>query len=103
MTDDHGLGEGPMIDVARGDPALSRYLRTCLMVLRDQSDDQGFRARADEVLTGRVGLRDMVSDPVFARGLDPGVERFDRWWDGLSDEQRAELGPDPAHEEDGNP
>lgn len=103
MSNDSDPVAGPKIDVAGGDPALSRYLRTSLMVLRDQSDDPGFRARADDVLTGRVGLRDLASDPVFSRGLDPGVKRFGRWWDGLSDQQRAELAAGHlAYQEDEN-
>lgn len=80
-----------MLDVAGGDPALSRHLRNSLTLLRDRSDDPEFRRLADDVLAGRRGLRDVATSPVFAQALNPQVERFARWYEQLSEAERAAL------------
>ncbi|HEY0700929.1 MAG TPA: hypothetical protein VGD43_24360 [Micromonospora sp.] len=83
--------EPPMLDVAQGDPALSRHLRNSLQLLRDRSDDEDFRRLADDVLAGRRGLRDVATAPEFSRVLNPQVERFAERWEELSDAERAAL------------
>src|SRR5688500_14255711 len=90
--------EEPMLDVAAGDPALSRHLRNSLTLLRDRSDDPEFRRLADEVLTGRRGLRDVATSPVFAQALNPQVERFAQRYEELSDEERAALAAQGAEQ-----
>lgn len=80
-----------MLDVAQGDPALSRHLRNSLELLRDRTDDQDFRRLADDVLAGRRGLRDVASAPAFARVLNPEVERFAQRYEELSDAEREAL------------
>ncbi|MBF9130743.1 hypothetical protein I0C86_17515 [Plantactinospora sp. S1510] len=83
--------EEPMLDVARGDPALSQHLRNSLKLLRERSDDPEFRRLADDIIAGRRGLRDAATSPVFNRALNPQVERFAQRWEELSDEEKAEL------------
>lgn len=80
-----------MLDVAGGDPALSRHLRNSLALLRERSDDPEFRRLADDVLAGRRGLRDVATSPVFAEALNPQVERFAERYEQLSEEERAAL------------
>lgn len=80
-----------MLDVAGGDPALSRHLRNSLTLLRDRSDDPEFRRLADDVLAGRRGLREVATSPVFAQALNPQVERFAQRYEQLSDAERAAL------------
>jgi hypothetical protein len=46
----------PMTDVGCKDPELSQELRDALTTLRDHSDNDDFRALADDVLAGRCGL-----------------------------------------------
>lgn len=67
----------PMMDVARGDPALSGELRDALALLRDGSDNDEFRTLVDDVLAGRCSLSEAsrtaaFNDAVFA--LVPGVD-----------------------------
>lgn len=81
----------PMIDVAGGDPALSRHLRNCLKVLRDRTDDPEFRELADDIMAGRRGLRDAVASPAFAQAVNPQVERFAQRYEQLSDVERERL------------
>jgi hypothetical protein len=83
--------EEPLLDVAGGDPALSRHLRGSLRLLRDKSDDPEFRRLADDILEGRRGLREASRSPVFARVLDPRVDEFARRYDQLSEDERAGL------------
>jgi hypothetical protein len=62
----------PLRDVACGDPELSEELRDALALLRDRSDNEDFRALAEDVLAGRCSLMEAsgtaaFSDVVFAR------------------------------------
>lgn len=84
-------GEEPLIDVAGGDPAVSRQLRRSLAILRERSGNDEFRRLVDDVLAGRSGVRDLAASPVFAAELNPLVERFAEQYAALSDEERRQL------------
>jgi hypothetical protein len=88
MTDP---GEEPMLDVARGDAALSRQLRDSLRILQARSEDERFRRLVDDVLNGRAGLREASRTDTFAAGINDGVREFARRWECLSNDERAEL------------
>lgn len=81
----------PMIDVAGGDPALSRHLRNCLKVLRDRTDNPEFRELADDIMAGRRSLREAVTSPAFAQALNPQVEQFAQRYEQLSADERERL------------
>ncbi len=85
-----------MLDIARGDPALSRHLRNSLKLLSERSDSPQFRRLIDDVLAGRQGLREIAGSPVFAQALNPQVERFAERYEALSDEERAALAAEGA-------
>ena len=92
----------PMIDVARGDPAVSRRLRKALETLRNSTDNEEFRRLVDDTLAGRSGLRDISRSPAFAQVLDPLVERFAAQYEALSEDERqamAEQGEQQLAEE----
>ncbi|MGH3981156.1 MAG: hypothetical protein ACRDST_00350 [Pseudonocardiaceae bacterium] len=62
----------PTTDVACSDPELSEELRDALVLLRDRSDNDNFRALVDDLLAGRCSLLEAsgtaaFSDVVFAR------------------------------------
>src|SRR5918997_4226130 len=62
----------PTTDVACSDPELSEELRDALVLLRDRSDNDNFRALVDDLLVGRCSLLEAsgtaaFSDVVFAR------------------------------------
>ena len=84
-------GNEPLLDLAHGDAALSRQLRDSLRLLRERSGDPGFRRLVDDVLAGRVSLRDVHHTAAFAAGIDDGVRQFARGWERLSNDERAEL------------
>ncbi|EIE98468.1 hypothetical protein [Saccharomonospora glauca] len=81
----------PMLDIARGDAALSRHLKNSLTLLRDKVPDPEFRALVDDILTGRRSLRDTFTSPAFARALDPLVDQAVQHYRGMSEEEREEL------------
>lgn len=81
----------PTIDVAGGDPALSRHLRNCLKVLRDRTDNPEFRELADDILAGRRSLREAATSPAFAQALNPQVEQFAQRYEQLSDDERERF------------
>lgn len=81
----------PMLDVAAGDPVLSRHLRNCLTVLRDRTDNPEFRELADDILAGRRSLREAAGSPVFAQALNPQVEQFAQRYEQLGAIEREGL------------
>jgi hypothetical protein len=84
----------PVLDVARGDAALSRHLRNCLEVLRRRTEDAEFRQLVDDVLAGRRGLREVALSPAFEQVLSPAVEQFAQRYEQLSDAEREQLAAD---------
>ncbi|AUS78527.1 hypothetical protein C1701_09250 [Actinoalloteichus sp. AHMU CJ021] len=81
----------PMMDVAGGDPALSRHLRDSLKVLRDASDNPEFQRLADDIIAGRQGLRAAATSDLFAQAMAPHVGQFVERYEQLSEEEREEL------------
>lgn len=65
----------PLLDIARGDAARSRQLRSSLNVLRERTDNPQFRKLLDDVLAGRTGLRDAARTPLFAQVVTPHVQQ----------------------------
>ncbi|MGI5147085.1 hypothetical protein ACQEVC_12000 [Plantactinospora sp. CA-294935] len=81
----------PLLDVAGGDPALSRHLRDSLKTLSERTDDPEFRRLVADVLEGRRGLREVATSPVFTSALNPRMEQFAQRWAETSEQERAEL------------
>jgi hypothetical protein len=81
----------PMLDVARGDQARSKFLRASLVKLRDTSGDEQFRSMVDDILSGRRSLREAASSEVFNRGIADKVDEGVRQYEALSDEEKEAL------------
>lgn len=81
----------PMLDVAGGDPALSRHLHNCLKMLRDRTDNPEFRELADGIMAGRCSLRQACTSPAFAQALNPQVAQFAQRYEQLSADERERL------------
>ncbi len=75
----------------RGDQVRAQQLRRNLEAIREQTSDPHVRRVVSEVLKGSRTVRELVRDPAFERELDRGMAAFGQAWEGLSDEQRAEL------------
>lgn len=81
----------PMMDVARGDKAVSKHLRASLEVLRDQSNDPDFRRQLDDVLAGHLSLREAAFSGVFERGIAAPFEAGMQWYEQLPEDERERL------------
>jgi hypothetical protein len=81
----------PMLDIARGDPARSRFLRAALTRLRDTSGDERFHTMVDDILAGRRSLRDAATSEVFNRGIADKVDEGARRYQELSEAEREAL------------
>lgn len=81
----------PTIDVARGDPAVSRMLRDTLGQLKNHIDDPKFKELVDDVLKGKQGLREASRSDAFNSALGPLVQRSLQQYNQLSDDERREL------------
>ncbi|NUT38290.1 MAG: hypothetical protein HOV79_35035 [Hamadaea sp.] len=86
-----GAPEEPMMDVARGDKAVSKHLRASLEVLRDTSGDPDFRRQLDDVLAGHLSLREAAFSGVFERGIQGPLETGMAWYESLPEDERERL------------
>jgi hypothetical protein len=81
----------PMLDIARGDPARSKFLRESLAKLREHSKDPQFRSMVDDILAGRRSAREAATSEVFNRGIADKVEQGAQQYQALSGEEKEEL------------
>lgn len=82
------VGEEEFLPIAR-DPAAARLLRKQLEVLADGKGGEVLAEMAKEVLSGRIGLREAVRVGVYEEELVRNVEKFQRSWDEMSEEERS--------------
>lgn len=81
----------PMLDVARGDKAVSEHLRESLKAMRDDSEDKDFRRLIDDVLGGEMSLREAAMTDLFDRTISRSLARTTRQFDGLSESELDRL------------
>lgn len=89
--DDTGL---PMMDVARGDQSASRRVRKNLEILRDKSSDPQFQRFVQEVLDGRMSLREAARSPMFDAELSPHIDTFNEKWEEVMGEDQEVVEPE---------
>lgn len=87
----NGRGDEEILDIARGDTAISRHLRDSLKLLKNTNTDPEFGKLVDDVLAGRRSLRDVAFTPQFEPVLNTGVQQFAERYEQLSEEEREEL------------
>ncbi|MFV9454119.1 hypothetical protein ACNJ7E_11700 [Rhodococcus sp. NM-2] len=78
-------------DVARGDLGVSLQLKQSLTVLAAKSPDPEFRRLAADVLSGALGVRDLVASEAFNATLDRVIPSALADLESLSDKQRERL------------
>lgn len=71
----------PILASYRGRPDLDRQLRANLRTLREHCDDGPLRGRLDDVLAGRMRLRDLATSADYQRFLGPLVIEGARRWE----------------------
>ncbi|GAF42799.1 hypothetical protein RW1_004_01490 [Rhodococcus wratislaviensis NBRC 100605] len=81
-------------DVARGDLGVSLHLKQSLTVLAAKSPDPEFRRLAADVLSGALGVRDLVASEAFNTTLDRAFPSALANIESLPDEERDRLAAD---------
>ncbi len=79
-----------LLPFAGNDPGRALRLRRALDRLRESPDPE-IRAMADDVLTGRLAFRDLLTDARFNRVTAERVPQFFQQWDALDEGQKATI------------
>ncbi|MEV6930824.1 hypothetical protein AB0M46_40920 [Dactylosporangium sp. NPDC051485] len=80
-----------LTSVAHGDPGVARALRQALDRLAGGAAGDDLREMADDVLAGRIGLRQAVLSRAYGEHLQTGLRAFTEYLDNLSPQERQDL------------
>jgi hypothetical protein len=81
----------PMLDVARGDIAVSRQVSAALRVIASSTRDDALKRQIGEILAGRASVRDLAGAESFNRVLDGVLPAAMQKIAELSEEERDRL------------
>ncbi|MCX5093289.1 hypothetical protein OOK36_31260 [Streptomyces sp. NBC_00365] len=85
---DKKIDESEFLDIAK-DPAEARALRKALEQLASGSAGGVLKEMSQEVLSGRIGLREASSIPVYVEAASERSHDFLKAWDEMSEQERA--------------
>ncbi|MBC9723664.1 hypothetical protein [Streptomyces sp. TRM68367] len=85
---DKKVDESEFLDIAK-DPAEARALRKALEQLATGSAGDVLKEMSQEVLSGRVGLREASSIPAYAEAVSERNHDSLKAWDEMSEQKRA--------------
>ncbi len=74
-----------------GDAAGAAILRSSLRQLADLEAGTPLAARIDDVLAGRLGMRELAEDPDLVEFAHSGMAAFDELWSQMGPTERAEA------------
>lgn len=83
--------DSELLDMSQGDPAQARLLRKSLETLAAGHGGDALKEMAQEVLSGRVGLRDAMNVSAYTDQLIEKATPMAEKWASLSENQREEL------------
>lgn len=81
----------PMLDVARGDIAVSRQVSAALRVIATSTRDDALKRQIGEILAGRASVRELAGTESFNRVLDGVLPAAMQKIAELSEEERDRL------------
>ncbi|KIZ16597.1 hypothetical protein [Streptomyces natalensis] len=87
------VDDSEFMDIAK-DPAQARLLRKALERLAEGGAGDTLKEMAQEVLSGRVGLREAATISAYSEAIVAGMQPFKEKWDELSDTERQALAAD---------
>ncbi|MFG2093704.1 hypothetical protein [Streptomyces sp. NPDC048612] len=95
MADDQArrVDDSEFLEITR-DPAAASIMRKSLEQLAKGGAGDVLKEMADEILSGRVGVRDAVSIPVYANHMIDKLQASKQEWDSLSEMDRERLAAD---------
>lgn len=71
-------------------PQQAAAARRQLAMLADGATDPRIQQMARDILAGKTDLRTALLGPAYEHALNDAAARFSSWYQGLSDQQRAE-------------
>ncbi|MFG1668712.1 hypothetical protein [Streptomyces sp. Y7] len=83
--------DSELLEMSQGDPAQARLLRKSLETLAAGHGGDALKEMAQEVLSGRVGLRDAANVSAYADQLVEQAAPMAEKWAALSEAEREEL------------
>ncbi|MEU6301974.1 hypothetical protein [Streptomyces chartreusis] len=83
--------DSELMEMSQGDPAQARLLRKSLETLAAGHGGDALKEMAQEVLSGRVGLRDAANVSAYADQLVDQAAPMAEKWAALSEAEREEL------------
>ena len=83
--------DSELLEMSQGDPAQARLLRKSLETLAAGHGGDALKEMAQEVLSGRVGLRDAANVSAYADQLVDQAAPMAEKWAALSEAEREEL------------
>ncbi|WP_406476956.1 hypothetical protein [Streptomyces platensis] len=91
MADDQPkkVDESEFLDIAK-DPAAARVMRKGLEQIAKGGAGEILKEMAQEVISGRVGLREAVRIPAYSDQMIEKFEAFKQDWDSLSEMERQQ-------------
>ncbi|MGV9614415.1 hypothetical protein [Nocardia xishanensis] len=88
----NGQQQELVLDVANGDIGVSRALRKSLEAIKSSVSDPQIRSGLDDVLAGRLGMREFGRSEMFAKLFDQrSMNRIDNLISSVSDAERDRL------------
>ncbi|MGW1839936.1 hypothetical protein [Streptomyces sp. NPDC002067] len=84
------VDDSEFMDIAK-DPAQARILRKALERLAEGGAGDTLKEMAQEILSGRVGLREASKISAYSEALVTGMQPFKEKWDETSDSERQNL------------
>ncbi|MEU4427900.1 hypothetical protein AB0F81_45375 [Actinoplanes sp. NPDC024001] len=100
MTDDAVRNE---LEQMAGNRRLAEELRWSLEKLRGGTAGSELAEMADDVLAGRIALRDVAHSAAYAAPILQAMEQFMAYQAALSDDDRTKLIDEAADQLDGRP
>jgi hypothetical protein len=85
---DNKIDESEFLDIAK-DPAEARALRKALEQLASGSAGGVLKEMSQEVLSGRIGLREASNIPAYVEAVSERSHDFLKAWDEMSEQERA--------------
>ncbi|WP_327705028.1 hypothetical protein [Streptomyces decoyicus] len=84
------VDESEFADMA-GSPAEARAIRKALEMVADGGAGGTLKEMAQEVLTGRIGLRDALNVSAYTEQMAEQAQPIRERWDGLSEREREAM------------
>jgi hypothetical protein len=90
--------DSELLEMSQGDPAQARLLRKSLETLAAGHGGDTLKEMAQEVLSGRTGLREAANVSAYSDQLIEQATPMLEKWDSLSEAQREELAAEGRRE-----